>query len=236
MDTSALSVRKALYDSYKNESFKLKERQRHAMARQRREEMETNRVFRNKLKEIKEKEKEISKRYAHLRMAPLANEMPKWKADKMKEISTHQKLSVFFPTISAPGLGESATELYQSEYRLSQKRMFHKSRLFTETICRQENNEDFWQHAQSETHLPTTASNSKFTENIINYYKTSEVLKDIEENARVTGEKNTSIGTSTIKERRWHIEERVSSPHYDILIIEHGEDRNSTQADSKVFR
>ena len=56
MDASVLSIRKALYNSYKNESFKLKERQRHAMAKQRREEMETNRVFKNKLKEIKEKE------------------------------------------------------------------------------------------------------------------------------------------------------------------------------------
>lgn len=235
MDTSALSVRKALYDSYKNESFKLKERQRHAMARQRREEMETNRVFRNKLKEIKEKEKEISKRFAHLKMAPLENEMPKWKADKMKEISTRQKLSVFLPTINAPGLGESATELYQSEYR-SQKRMFHKSGLFTETICRQENNEESWQHAKSETHLPTTASNSKFTENLINHYKTSEVLKDIEDNARVTGKKNTDIGSSTYKGRRRHIEKRVSSPHYDMLIIEHGEDHNLTQSASAVFR
>ena len=73
MDSSLLSIRKALFDSYENESFKLKERQRHAMVKRRREEMENDRIFRNKLKEITEKEKEISKRYKHLRKPYVKN-------------------------------------------------------------------------------------------------------------------------------------------------------------------
>lgn len=238
MDPSVLSIRKALYNSYKNESFKLKERQRHAMAKQRREEMEANRVFRNKLKEIKEKEKEISKRYAHLRTRPAENEIAKWKADKMKENYTHQKVSVFLPTINAPaaGLGDgNATELYQSEYHSSQERMFNKPRtIFTETISKQDNNEDSWQHAKSEMHLPTPALNSNFTENLINHYKTSEGLRGIEKNSQVPGKKS-NVGTATFGERRKHIGKRgafnISSPHYDILIIEHEKDHSSSRAD-----
>ena len=75
MDPSVLSIRKALYDSYKNESFKLRERQRQEMAKQRRDQMETDRIFQNRLKEIKEKEKEIGKRYARLRKLPTENEV-----------------------------------------------------------------------------------------------------------------------------------------------------------------
>ena len=233
MDPSVLSIRKALYDSYKNESFKLKERQRHAMAKQRREEMETNRVFRNRLKEIKEKEKEISKRYAHLRMPPVGNEMAKWKADKMKQNSIHQKVSAFLPSINVPGLGEEkATELYQSEYHFSQEKMFNKPRLFTETIHTQDNNEDPCQHTKSGMHLPTTALNSKFTENLINYYKSSQGLRSIEKNPQLIDKKN-NIGTSTFGERRRHIGKRgafnISSPHYDIMIIEHGKEHSSSR-------
>lgn len=67
MDTSVLSLRKALYNSYQNESFKLKERQRQAMAKQRREQMQSEKMFRNRVKEIKAKGREIDKRYEHLR-------------------------------------------------------------------------------------------------------------------------------------------------------------------------
>lgn len=66
-DSSVLSIRKALLESYQNESYKLRERQRHAMAKQRRDEIESDRIFRNRVKEIKEKEREISKRYENLR-------------------------------------------------------------------------------------------------------------------------------------------------------------------------
>lgn len=67
MDTSLVSIRKALHESYQNESFKLKERQRQSMARERRERMENDRILRNRMKEIEEKEKEITKRYVCLR-------------------------------------------------------------------------------------------------------------------------------------------------------------------------
>ena len=67
MDTSLLSVRKALHESYQNESFKLKERKRQSMARERRERMENDRILRNRMKEIEEKEKEITQRYEYLR-------------------------------------------------------------------------------------------------------------------------------------------------------------------------
>lgn len=67
MDTSLLSLRKALHESYQNESFKLKERQRQSMARERREQMENDRILRNRMKEIEEKEKEITQRYQYLR-------------------------------------------------------------------------------------------------------------------------------------------------------------------------
>lgn len=238
MDPSVLSIRKALYNSYNNESFKLKERQRHAMAKQRREEMEANRVFRNKIKEMKEKEKEISMRYAHLRMRPAENEMAKWKADKMKDLNyTQQKVSVFLPTINdAAGLGDgNATKRYQSEYHSSQERMFNKPRTFAEKISKQDDNEDSWQHAESEMHLPTPALNSNFTENLINHYKTSEGLGGIEKNSQVLGKKN-NIGSSTFGEGRSRpIEKRgafnISSPHYDILIIEHEKDHSSSRVD-----
>ncbi|KAL9984511.1 hypothetical protein ACROYT_G006814 [Oculina patagonica] len=240
MDPSVLSIRKALYNSYNNESFKLKERQRHAMAKQRREEMEANRVFRNKIKEIKEKEKEISKRYAHLRMRPAENEMAKWKADKMKDLNyTQQKVSVFLPTINdAAGLRDgNAARLYQSEYHSSQERMFNKPHTFTEEKnSKQDSTEDSWHYAKSEMHLPTTSAlNSNFTENLINHYKTSEGLRGIEKNSQVLGKKN-NVGSSTFGERRSRpIEKRgafnISSPHYDILIIEHEKDHSSSRAD-----
>lgn len=98
MDPSVLSIRKALYDSYKNESFKLRERQRQEMAKQRRDQMETDRIFQNRLKEIKEKEKEIGKRYAHLRKLPTENEVLRYtEPHKEKENSTRQKLLILPP-------------------------------------------------------------------------------------------------------------------------------------------
>lgn len=232
MDPSVLSIRKALYNSYKNESFKLKERQRHAMAKQRREEMETNRVFRNKLKEIKEKEKEISKRYAQLRMPPVGNEMSKRKAGKVKENSKHQKVSVFLPAINVPGLGnEDATELYQSEYQLSRERTLNKRRLLRETIRGQ----DSWHYDKSEMNpTPALVNRREFTENLINYYKSSQGLRSIKSNCQVQGKK-TSIDTATSGEQRRHIGGKealnTSSPRYDILVIEHGIDDSSSRED-----
>ena len=67
MDKSLLSIRKALHESYQNESFKLKERERQNMARQRREQMETERILTNRMKEIEVEEKELSKQYEYLR-------------------------------------------------------------------------------------------------------------------------------------------------------------------------
>ena len=84
MDSSVLSIRKALLESYQNESYKLRERQRHAMAKQRREEIESDRIFRNRMKEIKEKEREISKRYENLRKRNARNASGRKKNDFTK--------------------------------------------------------------------------------------------------------------------------------------------------------
>lgn len=229
MDASVLSIRKTLYNSYKNESFKLKEQQRHAMAKQRREEMETNRVFKNKLKEIKEKEKEISKRYAQHRMPPVRkNEMSDLRAAKVKENLTQQKVSVFLPAINASGFGDKdATELYQSEHELSRNRTFNKRRL----LRGQDSNRHY---DKSEMNLTPALNRSNLTENLINYYKSSQGLRGIKSNSQVQGKKS-SIGTVTFEEQRRHVgrEEALntSSPCYDILVIEHGNDDSTSRQD-----
>ena len=233
MDSSVLSIRKALYNSYKNESFKLKERQRHAMAKQRREEMETNRVFKNKLREIKEKEKEISNRYAQHRMPPVRNQMTKLRTAKVNETLTHQKVSVFLPEINASGLGDKeATELYQSDRELSRKRTFSKRRPLRETIRRQDGDRHY---DKSEMNLTPALNRSNLTaEYLINYYKSSQGLRGIERNSQVQGKKS-SIGTETFKEQRRHVGRKealnTSSPAYDILVIEHGNDDSTSRED-----
>ena len=230
MDTSVLSIRKALYNSYKNESFKLKERQRHAMAKQRREEMETNRVFKNKLKEIKEKEKEISNRYGQHRMPPVRNQMTKMRDAKVNENITHQRVSVFLPEINASGLGDKeATELYQSEHELSRKRTFNKRRPLRETIRGQN-------YDKGKMNLTPTLNGNNFTaEYLINYYKSSRGLRGIESSSHVQCKKG-SIGTVTFEEQRHrHVGRKetlnTSSPVYDILVIEHGNDDSTSRED-----
>ena len=105
MDASVLSVRKALYQSYQNESFKLKERQRQAMAKQRRDDMENERKFRNTVREIAAKEREISKRYEHLRKGDVR--------DKNR--------TVLFPGSNVLGLPneQASNRLYQTDYGVS---------------------------------------------------------------------------------------------------------------------
>ena len=102
MDTSVLSVRKALYQSYQNESFKLKERQRQAMAKQRRDDMENERKFRNRVREIAAKEREISKRYEHLRKPDVRG----------------KSRTVLFPGSNVLGWSndQASNQLYQTDY------------------------------------------------------------------------------------------------------------------------
>lgn len=233
VDASVLSIRKALYNSYNNESFKLKERQRHAMAKQRREEMETNRVFKNKLKEIKEKEKEISIRYAQHRMPSVRNQMTKLRATKVNETLTHQNVAVLLPEINASGLGgKEATKLYQSEHELSQKRTFNKRRPLRETIRGQDSDRHY---GKSEMNLTPALNRNNFTaEYLINYYKSSRGFRSIESNSQVQGKKS-SIGTETFEERRRLFGGKdalnTSSPVYDILVIEHGNDDSTSRED-----
>ena len=232
VDASVLSIRKALYNSYKNESFKLKERQRHAMAKQRREEMEANRVFKNKLKEIKEKEKEISKRYAQLGMPPVRNEMSKLRAAKVKGNLTQQRVSVFLPAINASGSGDKATtELYQSENELSRKKTLNKRRLLRETV---RGHDGMWHYDKSEVNPAPALNGSNFTENLINYYKSSPGLRGIKGNSKVQG-KRSGIGSATFGEQLRHVRRNevlnTSSPRYDILVIEHGNDDSTSKED-----
>lgn len=233
VDASVLSIRKALYNSYKNESFKLKERQRHAMAKQRREEIETNRVFKNKLKEIKEKEKEISKRYAQLGMPPMRNEMSKLRAAKVKGNLTQQRVSVFLPAIDASGSGyKAATELYQSENsELSRKKTLNKRRLLRETV---RGHDSMWHDDKSEVNPAPALNESNFTENLINYYKSSPGLRGIKSNSKVQG-KRSGIGSATFGEQLRDVGRKqvlnTSSPRYDILVIEHGNDESTSKED-----
>lgn len=231
MDASVLSIRKALYNSYKNESFKLKERQRHAMAKQRREEMETNRVFKNKLKAIKEKEKEISQRYAQHRMPPVRkSEMSESRASKVEEKSvTQQKVSVFLPAIDGSGFGdEDATYLYQREHELSRNKTFNKRRHLSKTIRGQGSNLHL---DKSEKNLTPALNRSNLSENLINYYKSSQGLRGIKSNSHVQGK--NSVGTVKFEEQRRHVGRKeafnASSPGYDILVIEHGNDDGTSR-------
>lgn len=121
MGSSVLSIRKALYNSYQNESFKLKERQRHAMAKQRRDQMESDRIYRNRINKILEKEKEISKRYERLK-----------KPNERDKNST-----MFFPAeIYVSGRrneqATQATDLYQSDRKIPRKIVLDKSHYYAE--------------------------------------------------------------------------------------------------------
>lgn len=157
MDPSVLSIRKALYNSYKNESFKLKERQRQAMAQQRRDEMETNRIFRNRLKEIKEKQKEISQRYAHLRKFPTENDKSRYTEVAMEKGNCSRQKILILPTINASEMDEeNRRELYQSDNHISRGlRRFNKPHhSVAETkLSRQYSNRVSWQQHKSEMQL-----------------------------------------------------------------------------------
>lgn len=63
-NVDVLSIRKAVYQSYSNESLRQRQRYRHEMAKERRARMESQKLMNLKIKELKEKEKEISRRYA----------------------------------------------------------------------------------------------------------------------------------------------------------------------------
>ena len=232
MDTSVLSIRKALYNSYKNESFKLKERQRHAMAKQRREEMETNRVFKNKLKVIKEKEKEISERYAQHGMPLVRNETTQLRAVKVKENLTHQNVSVFLPAINTSRFGhKDATDLYQSEHELTRNRTFNKRRYLSKTIRAQDSNLHL---DKSEMSLTPALNRSNLSENLINYYKSSQGLRGIKSNHQEQCKKS-SIGKMKFEEQGRYVGRKEAlntySPGYDILVIEHENDDDTSRKD-----
>ena len=66
-DTNVVAVRKALHHSYQSEASRMKERNRQEMAKQRRQQMENERLIKIKMRELKNKEREISKRYEHVK-------------------------------------------------------------------------------------------------------------------------------------------------------------------------
>ena len=236
MDPSVLSIRKALYDSYKNESFKLRERQRQEMARQRRDQMETNRIFRNRLKEIKEKEKEISKRHAHLRKFPSENEeLRRTGPYKEKENSTQRQKLLILPPLNVSEVDlENGNDLYESENKLIRdvRRVNNKPRHSSETkLCRRYSNRCRVSPQQQKSNEPLSLqSNSKYTENLINYYKSPKGLKSFEKSysSPQVVNKKTNICTLTLKEQCSYSGNkgpfRIYSPDYDILVIEHEED------------
>lgn len=236
MDPSVLSIRKALYNSYKNESFKLKERQRQAMAQQRRDEMETNRIFRNRLKEIKEKEKEISQRYAHLRKFSTENDKSRYTEVAMEKGNCSRQKILILPAINASEMDEeNRRELYQSDNHISRGlRRFNKPhRSVAETkLSRQYSNRVSWQQHKSEMQLLSPELNSKFTENVLNYYKSPKTLSGIDKSypSQVI-DKKTNVCTLTLEKQSSYKGKRGAfntySPDYDILIVEHEEDRSS---------
>ena len=237
MDPSVLSIRKALYDSYKNESFKLRERQRQEMAKQRRDQMETDRIFQNRLKEIKEKEKEIGKRYAHLRKLPTENEVLRYtEPHKEKENSTRQKLLILPPLNGLEINSENGKGLYLSENQLIRDaRRVNKPRHSAETkLCHQYSNKCrvFPQKQKSNGPL-SPQTNSRYTENLPNYYKSPKGLQSFEKSFSSTqvANKKTNICTLTLEEQSSYTGNKgdfhIYSPDYDILVIEHEEDRSS---------
>lgn len=62
-NSDILTVRKAIAKTISNESFRIQQQYRHEMAKKRREELETQRIMNRKIKEMKDKEKEIALRY-----------------------------------------------------------------------------------------------------------------------------------------------------------------------------
>ena len=161
--------------------------------------------------------------------------MTKSRAAKGNETLTHQKVSVFLPEINASGLGGKDTiKLYQSDHALSRKRTFNKRRPLRETIRGQDSDRHY---DKSEMNLTPALNRSNLTaEYLINYYKSSQGLRDIESNSKVQGKKS-SIGTETLAEQRRHFGRprkealNTSSPVYDILVIKHGNDDNTSRED-----
>ena len=275
MDTSVLAIRKALYNSYQNESFKLKERQRHAMAKQRREEMENERILRNRAREIVAKEREISKRYEHL-----------------GKNNVKSKEKTLFPKINVSGWrNEHATTLYQSDYNvprqettwtkpqfyakensgpvekeLSMLKDAHIKERRDETLALPEINASRWrgenaaklyesesaftkpflsgtnnrmklyrgseqEHKNKTMFTPPSLMASNFSNYLVNYYRNGKGLT-MSENTRAFGkETNASLSTRKFGEQNRQTRQRgpfnMSSPDYDILVVEHGKDDSS---------
>ena len=281
MDTSVLAIRKALYNSYQNESFKLKERQRHAMAKQRREEVEKERILRNRAREIVAKEREISKRYEHLRKNNVKSKektlFPKinvsgWQNEhattlyqsdyKVPRQETTLTKPQFYAkensglvgkelsklkdahikenrdeTLALPAINnsrwrdENAAKLYESEYRVPVESAFTKPCL-SGTNNRMKLYRGSEQEHKNETMFtPPSPMASNFSNYLVNYYRNGKGLT-MSENARAFGKKTSeSLSTRKFGEQNRQTRQRgpfnMSSPAYDILVVEHGKDDSS---------
>lgn len=263
MDSSVLSIRKALLKGYQNESYKLRERQRQAMAKQRREEIESDRIFRNRMKEIKEKEREISQRYENLRKRNARNASGRQNNDFtkyyqnyfdiMEGASLARKPSVYLETdrnvfgrnlsrhqaaanmvikedtdsFSAVITGwrterSTAAKNRHGEYHMRiplEKDTVTKPSLEN---CRLETSK-FLSHVQKsemQHSKPASPAGSIFADRLIEYYRNGESLESHQKFPPVV--ENTSRTSANAKRNGSF---NISSPGYDILVIDNEDDR-----------
>ena len=261
MDSSVLSIRKALLESYQNESYKLRERQRHAMAKQRREEIESDRIFRNRMKEIKEKEREISKRYENLRKRNARNASGRKKNDFTKYYQNYfhvmegatlaRKPSVYLETDSnvfgknlanqeaANTVTKEDTDSFsavitgwRTERSTAAKNRrgechiqipLEKDTLTKPTLqnCSLETGR-FLSHLQKremQHSKPPSARGSIFANRLIEYYRNGESFESHQKFHPVV-EKTTRTSTNAKRNGSFN----VTSPGYDILVIDNEDD------------
>ena len=256
MDSSVLSIRKALLESYQNESYKLRERQRHAMAKQRREQIESDRIFRNRMKEIKEKEREISKRYENLRKRNARNASGRQNNDFTKYYQNYfdvmegttlaRKPSVYLETDSnvfgknlanqeaANIVTKEDTDLFsavitgwrteRSTAAKNRRGEYHiQIPLEKETLTKPAlENCSFLSHLQKsemQHSKPPSPTGSIFANRLIEYYRNGESLESHQKFHPVV-EKTTRTSTNAKQNGSFN----VTSPGYDILVIDNEDD------------
>lgn len=93
-----LSVRKAIAASISQESFQIRQQYRHEMAKKRREEMENQRMINRKIKEIRDKEREIALRYRQRHVNGVAAGAKKKTKTKQK-FRDEDSITVLLPVI-----------------------------------------------------------------------------------------------------------------------------------------
>lgn len=99
-NSDVLSIRKAVYQSYSNESLRQRQRYRHEMAKERRARMESQKLMNLKIKELKEKEKEISRRYSRRNnYGSLIGENKSIKAKFQEQPKNDNSITVLLPVL-----------------------------------------------------------------------------------------------------------------------------------------